>query len=328
MTGKTRWGILGPGKIAEKFATGLTAVDDAEIAAVGSRDHSRAQEFADRHGAPRAYGSYEELAADTDVDAVYVATPHTFHKEHSLLCLEAGKAVLCEKPFTINEADSRTVVEFAREKGVLLVEAMWTRFLPVSAQVRQWIAEGRIGQVRMVMADFGFRAGKVDPKGRLFDPALGGGGILDVGVYPVSYASMIFGAEPERVACFADMGETGVDEQAAMMIDYGKDKVASLTTGVRTMTPHQAWILGEKGRIFVDAFWHSELARLEEQGAEAVEFKAPHLSNGYEYEAMEVGKCLAEGRIQSDIMPWDETLRVMRTLDRIRAEIGLKYPME
>ena len=328
MASTTRWGILGPGKIAHKFATGLKGLDDAELVAVGSRNGERAAEFGEEFGATRSYDSYEALVSDKDVDAIYVATPHTFHKEHSLLCLEAGKAVLCEKPFTINEKDTKAIVDFARQKGVFLMEAMWSRFLPAVCQARQWIAEGKIGNVRMIQADFGFRAGNVDPSGRLFDPNLGGGGILDVGVYPVSFAQMIFGGEPEGVAAFADIGETGVDEQAVMILDFGKDKKAALTTGVRTMTPHEAWIMGEKGRIRIDGYWHAESAQLQVQGEEPVDFHEPHLSNGYEYEAREVGKCLAEGRIESDIMSWEDSLRVMRILDRVRAEVGLKYPAE
>jgi predicted dehydrogenase len=195
---RIRWGILGTGRIAGQFARGLAALDDAELVAVGSRAAQTAAEFADEHGVPHRHASYADLAADPDLDAIYVATPHPFHKGNSLLCLGAGKAVLCEKPFTINAAEAEEVVAAARGQGRFLMEAMWTRFVPAAARVRELLAEGAIGEVRMLRADFGYRAG-IDPNGRLFNLALGGGALLDVGVYTVSFASMVFGAQPSQI---------------------------------------------------------------------------------------------------------------------------------
>lgn len=326
---KIRWGILAPGRIARKFVTGLKSLPDAELAAVGSRDLGRAQAFAKEFGAARAYGSYEELARDPGVDIVYVASPHTGHCAHTLLCIEQGKAVLCEKPFTVNAREAARVIEAARQRSVLAIEAMWTRFLPTFRQAREWIAAGRIGRVRMVMADFGFDA-PFHPHTRVFDPALAGGGLLDVGVYPISFASMAFGgAEPDRVTGLADVGQSGVDEQAAMVLGYGAERLAVLACGVRTQTPQVAHIIGSEGEIeFPYPCWKSTVVRLLRTKEEPVTREVPHPCNGFEYEAQEAMRCLREGLKESPLMPLDETLGIMRTMDRLREQWGVKYPGE
>ena len=249
-----RWGILSTGRIANSFAEGLGALDDAELAAVGSRRQATAEEFAGKWNVPRAHGSYEALAEDPDVDVIYVATPHSLHAANSILCLRAGKAVLCEKPFTINAGQARQVVEVARSEGRFCMEAMWSRFLPTLTKLRELLAAGRIGEVRMVISDFGFRAG-YDAKGRLFDPALGGGGLLDVGVYAVSMASMVLGGPPAEVASLAEIGRTGVDEQAAAVLKHDSGRMAVILTGVRTSTPQETTVLGTEGMIRVEPAW-------------------------------------------------------------------------
>lgn len=327
MTAPIRWGILGCGNIARKFATGLQALDDAELVAVGSRTAGKADSFADEYGAGRRHASYEELSADPEVDAIYVATPHPMHRDNAILCLEAGKAVLCEKPFTVNATDAQAVVDVARRRGVFLMEAMWTRFLPVMVQVRQWLADGLIGEPRMVTADFGFRAG-VNPQARLFNPVLAGGALLDVGIYPISFACMIFGPHPDRIASTATLGETGVDEQAGIVLGYPGGELAVATTAIRTSTPHEARILGTDGRILIDpSFWKSERVVLQAGGNEKVQ-ELPLAGNGYNYEAAEVGRCLRAGELESPTMPLDETVAIIQVLDQIRAQWGLKYPME
>jgi predicted dehydrogenase len=323
---KFRWGILGPGSIARKFAAGLQALPDAELAAVASRAKERADAFADAFGAPRRYGSYEALVRDPDVDAVYVATPHPFHHEHSLLCLKAGKPVLCEKPFTVNARLAREVVRTARETGVFLMEAMWTRFLPVMAQVRDWLKAGAIGETRMLYADFGFRAG-LSPEARLFNPRLAGGGLLDVGVYTVSFASMVFGAQPARISGQAHIGETGVDEQAAMVFGYGAGQLALLSCAVRTRTPHEARIMGTDGMITIPSFWNGTSAVLS-VGPKNETVERPLEGNGYNYEAAEVMRCVRAGERESRLMPLDESVAVMETVDAVRAQWNLKFPME
>ncbi len=327
MASKIRWGILGTGSIARQFVKGLAAVPDAEVAAVGSRAQETADKFGDEFSIPRRHGSYADLAADTDVDAIYVATPHSVHKDATILCLEAGKAVICEKPFAINASQAQAMIGTARKKGVFLMEAMWTRFLPAIVKVREWLAEGAIGDVHMVTADFGFRAG-VDPESRLFNPELGGGGLLDVGGYTVSFASMIFGDAPSRIASMAALGKTGVDERGAMILGYDRERFAVLYTAVRTNTPQTAYILGSDGRIEVPSpFWCTTKAKLS-AGDREEKVEGEMEGNGYNYEAVEVMNCLREGKLESDVMPLDESLRVMETLDRIREQWGLKYPME
>ncbi len=327
MSAPVRWGILGPGSIAHKFAAGLQSAPDGQLVAVGSRDQLRADAFADHYGAPNRHASYEDLVADPDIDAIYVATPHPFHKDASILCLEAGKAVLCEKPFTINAAEAEAVVAVARTKGVFLMEAMWSRYLPVMAQVRQWLAEDAIGEPLVVSADFGFRA-NVNPEGRLFSPALGGGALLDIGIYVVSFAAMVLGAQPDRITAAAHLGETGVDEQTGVVLGYPGGGIATLSCAVRASTPHEARITGSKGTIALDpSWWKGEGATLKADGhEERVELVLE--GNGYNYEAREVARCLAAGELESPVMPLDETVALMRILDEIRAQIGLKYPME
>ena len=322
-----RWGILGPGSIANQFAKGLQAAPDGQLVAVGSRDLQRAEAFAEQYDAPNRHGSYEELVADPEVDAIYVATPHPFHKENSILCLEAGKAVLCEKPFTVNAAEAAEIVAVARAKKVFLMEAMWSRYLPIIVQVRKWLDEGAIGEPLQVNADFGFRAG-VNPEGRLFSPALAGGALLDVGIYVVSFAAMVLGSDPEQIAATAHIGETGVDENTGILLRYKNGAVATLSCAVRASSPHMARIAGSEGTICVaPSWWKGEAATLKAgDREEAIEL--PLAGNGYNYEAQEVARCLATGELESPVMPLDETVALMRILDEARTQIGLKYPME
>lgn len=322
-----RWGILGPGSIAHKFATGLQSLTDAKLVAVGSRSIETANAFADTYNAPRRHVGYEALVNDPEVDAIYVATPHSFHQEHTELCLRAGKAVLCEKPFAINRSQAESMVATARSTGVFLMEAMWTRFLPLLLRVRELIAAGEIGELRMLWSDFGFRT-SVNPQSRLFDPKLGGGGLLDVGIYPVSLASLLLG-QPNRIATMADLGETGVDEQAGILLGYPGAQMAILATAVRTSTPMETTIMGSQGqiRIHSPSWCPTKMTLTNVKGTSEV-IEVPFVGNGYNYEAAEVGRCLRLGLKESPSMTLDETLAVMGTLDAIRAEWGLRYPME
>lgn len=327
MTKTINWGILGPGNIAHQFARGLNVLDDAKLIAVGSRSIERAAEFADEFDIPHKYGSYVELANDQDVDAIYVATLHPFHKENTILCLEAGKAVLCEKPFAINAQQVQEMIKTARQSGKFLMEAMWTRFFPVMVKVRKWLAESVIGEVRMLTADFGFRAGW-NAEGRALNPNLAGGGLLDVGVYTISMASMVFGGSPKKISSMAHLGKTGIDEQAAMLLGYDAGQLAVLFCAVRTNTPQNARILGTDGSIYIPNFWHPNSMTLNASGKDAEQIEIPFDGNGYNYEAAEVMRCLREGKVESDIMPLDESLSIIKTMDEIREQWGLKYPME
>ena len=327
MPDKVRWGIIGTGTIAAKFAEGLAVLRDAKLVAVGSRTQAAADRFARKFKIARALGSYEKLVADKEVDAVYVATPHTFHAANTLMGLEAGKAVLCEKPFTINAREAEGVIQKAREKKLLLMEAMWTRFLPPIVKLRGLLAKGTIGEVRMLEADFGFRAAKRE--GRLFDPALGGGALLDVGVYPIALASMLFGP-PSRISGMAELGPTGVDEYAAAVLGHPGGQLAVMSTALQANTFHEAAIVGTKGRIKLQEGWWrgSNLTVLRDGRRGAKLVKVPFKGNGYQYQAIEFMNCLRKGRTESAVMPLDETLWIMKTMDTLRAQWGLKYPME
>ncbi len=253
---RTRWGILGTGTIATKFALGLRAADNAELRAVGSRSEATAEAFAREHGAARAHASYEALARDPEVDAIYIATPHVLHRENTLSCIAGGKAVLCEKPFAMNASEGEEMVAAARSAGTFLCEAMWTRFLPATRRVRELINTGVIGEPRQLECDFGFRT-ELDPRGRLFDPALGGGALLDVGIYCVAYARMVFGGAPAEVHSSAHIGETGVDEQSAYLFRYDSGALARMSSATRTETAHRATIWGTEGSIEVPDFWQA-----------------------------------------------------------------------
>jgi predicted dehydrogenase len=315
------WGILGPGRIAARFAADLARLPDARLAAVGSRSIERAAEFAATHGGCRAHDSYVGLASDPEVDAIYVATPNPFHLEHASLCLERGKAVLCEKPMAVNAAQARRMVDCARANGVFLMEAMWTRFNPVMRQVDGWLRSGAIGEPRLVIADFCFRSAP-DPESRLFSPALAGGSLLDVGTYVVSLAHWVYGRPPESVWALAHLGETGVDEQAAIALRFPGGALAQLSCAIRTSTAQEARIYGTAGAIHVPGFWRATSATLSVEGAPPVEVTG---EAGYHYEAAEVAECVRAGARESARMPLDESIAIAETLDRVRALVGLRY---
>lgn len=318
---------MGLGGIAQKFAEGLQAAPGAELAAVASRTQVKADEFGERYGARRRYGRYEDIAKDDDVDAVYIATPHPMHKDDALMCIEAGKAVLCEKPFTINAREAEEVIDTARRRKVFLMEAMWTRFFPIMVRLRELLASKEIGDVGMVQADFGFRT-DVNPKGRLFNPALGGGALLDVGIYPLSFASMVLG-QPSEVVGLPVIGETGIDERTGMVLRYPGGQIAVLSCAIRTNTPQEALVAGSRGSTRVHReFWRPTRMTVNRDNQPAEEVVLPCEGNGYNYEAVEVMNAVREGRLESPIMPLAETLSLMRTMDTLRSAWGLKYPTE
>ena len=327
MPEKMRWGILGPGGIAHKFADALKAISDAEIIAIGSRDLQRANTFADTFDVPHRHGSYVELANNPEVDVIYIATPHPFHKACAMLCLEAGKSVLCEKPITVDAEQAEELIACAREHKQFLMEAMWTRFIPVMVKVREWLADGVIGEPRMLTADFGNRVVLTpeNRKGRLFALELAGGAMLDIGVYTVSLASMVLGA-PTKITSLAHIGETGVDEQAAVLLRYDAGQIASLSCAITTRTSQDARIFGTKGSIHIPNFPRATSATLEISGKEPVQIEMPFIGNGFEYQILEVMRCLRAGKLESDVMPLDESLAIVKTMDVARAQWGLEYP--
>lgn len=326
MTTPIRWGIVGTGAIADAFAHALTLIEDAEIVAVGSRSQASADAFGDKFNIPNRYGSYQGVADDPAVDIAYISTIHPLHHPNSLMCLNAGKAVLCEKPFTMNAGELSDLIDLARLKKLFLMEAMWTRYLPAIVKLREVLAAGTIGEPLMLQADFGFQPAH-DPKSRLFNPELGGGALLDIGIYPVSFAYMVLGP-PDYVSSQAVIGGTGVDEQAGIVFRYHDGQVAVLAMSLRVTLPCQAIITGTKGRILVHPrFWESQKITVLVDGKETT-YDLPFAGSGYRYQAEEAMRCLRAGQLESSTMPLAESLRIMQTLDSLRAAWGLRYPGE
>lgn len=322
-----KWGIMGPGGISDNFASELKHAPGAELVAVGGRSKEKAKAFAAKHGVPRAYGSCAELAADPEVEIVYIGTLHPIHKENVLTLLAAGKSILCEKPFTVTAAEAREIVALARQRGLFAMEAMWTRYLPVIRQAREWLRSGVIGEVKLLKAEFGFDAGW-NPEGRLLDREKGGGTLLDAGIYPVSLASMVFGGRPSRIQSTARIGVTGVDEQFSLLFDYEGGATASLHGSVLLDMNNDAWIYGTKGKIHIPNFLAAKEATLFVNGEEPKTVRDDRTFVGHAFQAIEAMNCLREGRLESADMTLDETVELMETLDAIRAQWNLKYPGE
>ena len=319
----TRWGVLSTGGIAESFASDLKLVDGAELAAVGSRTLETAAAFAERHGFARAHGSWADLAADPDVDVVYVATPHAQHEAAALECLRAGKAVLCEKPMTLDLASSALLVQEARVHNAFLMEAMWMRCNPVIREIADLIEQGHIGPVTAIHADFGLQ-GPFEPTHRLRAPSLGGGALLDLGVYPIHFAHLFLGA-PASVQSWARLTPEGVDETTGLLFGYDSGAVAALTCSINGASANGASITGETGRIdIVDGFWAPRGFTVT-RGAEVEHRQRDYDGLGYRFEAAEVQRCLDAGLRESPLVPITTTLEVMTLLDMVREQIGVSY---
>lgn len=322
-----RWGILGPGRIARQFAAAFVALPDAELAAVASRDAGRARAFADQHGIERAYGDYTQLLADSAVDAVYIATPHHAHAGLTRQCLEAGKPVLCEKPLTVNAEETAALVELARERGVFLMEAMWTRLQPAWQQVRRWLREGAIGEIRMLTSSFGAIQPE-RPDQRWLDPAQAGGVLLDMGIYDLSMTQWVLGSEPERFDITARRARTGVDAQVAATLHYADGVLSQFVCSFETPLANDFHIAGRAGSIHVDApFWCPPRITLQ-QGDHVHVVETPHEANGYEHEIREAMRCIRAGALESPSIPHADTLATMRLMDAMRERIGVRYPFE
>ena len=349
------WGILGTGSIAQQFATGLSFLPDAKLLAIGSRNSATATAFSQQFKVPRCYASYEKLVQDKDIDIVYIATPNTMHKDNCILCLEAGKAVLCEKPFTLNALEAEEVIKLARNKQLFCMEAMWTRFIPLIAKVRDMLGEGVIGEVKMLTADFGqqieFEANK-----RHFNPNLGGGALLDLGVYPISLAFYLLGP-PATIVSQAILNE--VDEQSSIIFSYANGQFATLSSSFSTNSPGEVIIMGTQGQLRIhapiyrpsqisiskfatpsssstglkQALKNIELVRksynfFTRLVAKSKKIVIPYQGNGYNYEAAEAMHCLKNAAKESQIMPLDETKAIMETMDTIRSQWHFQYPSE
>jgi len=323
---KFKWGILGPGAISHKFAEGLKVVPDAEVYAVGSRDYGRAKEFADQYGAQVAYGSYEELAKDDNIDCIYIGTLNHMHLPNTLLCIENGRNVMCEKPLGVNKKEVQTMIDHAVKKNVFLMEAFWTRFIPSIRKAKEWVSRGEIGDVRMIHCDFGYR-GDDDPECRTLKNEIAGGALLDVGCYTICMSTMLFGNNPDFITGAAHIGKTNVDEQAAMILRFPKGELAVLSTAVRTDTHHNLYIFGTEGNIYVPSFKDAAKAVLMANGKEPIHFDG-RVGNGFNYEAKAAMEDIRAGRIENVIMPHADSLAIAEISDKLRNDWGLKYPAD
>ncbi|ALO07908.1 Putative oxidoreductase [Streptomyces venezuelae] len=322
-----RWGILATGGIAERFTTDLQTLDGAEVVAVASRTEASAKTFADRFGIPRAYGEWAGLFADEDVDVVYVATPHHAHREAAGLALEAGKAVLCEKALTLNAREAEELVALSRDRGLFLMEAMWMYCNPLVRRLAELVRDGAVGEVRTVQADFGLQ-GPFAADHRLRDPAVGGGALLDLGVYPVSFAQLLLG-EPDSVQAHALISPEGVDLNTGMLLGWDSGASALLSCSLVADTPLTAAVTGTLGRIEVPrGFFFPERFTLHRDGREPEEFVAGDDPHSFRHEAAEVMRCLRAGATESPLVPLEGSLAVMRTLDAVRDRVGVRYPSE
>ena len=366
MSKTIRWGILGTGTVARDVAQAFAQVEDAALVAVGSRSIDTAKAFAGRFNVDKAYDSYEALLADDDIDVVYIATPHHRHRDDCLKCFDAGKAVLCEKPFTLNAEQALEVVSAARERDLFCMEAMWMRFIPLVRKVREMVDAGEIGHVQMIKADFGYPTW-YDPENRFFSLNAGGGSLMDRGIYTLSLARFILG-EHEHLKSSATIGPTGVDHQSACLLEYPNGAIADLSSTLTTYGTNEAVIMGTRGQIRIhDPFYRPgriSLTQFETPAApppmsldqrpglkeklkdnplvkklhrmatplldrlRGGHIEAPFPGNGYQFEIEEVTRCLQRGEKESSIMPLDDTLAIMETMDEMRSSWGLRYPQE
>ncbi len=322
-----RWGILATGGIAHAFAHDLR-VAGRTVTAVGSRRQSAADAFAAEFDIPRAYGSYEDLVADPDVDIVYVSTPHPLHAENAILALEAGKHVLVEKPFTLTAAQARRVRDVARERGLLVMEAMWTRYLPHMVRVRELVRSGALGEIRAVFADHTQRISS-DPAHRLNALELGGGALLDLGIYPVSFAWDILGA-PISATASARLSDTGADAEIATILTHRGGALSTSLSSSRAVGPNVATILGTQARIEIDAVWYSPTSfrLISHDGSVLEEYVSKVDGRGMQFQALAAEEILAAGETDSTLLPIDESVAIMELLDELRAQVGVRYPGE
>lgn len=322
---KVRWGILGTGSIAHEFTEALKIIDSVEVVACGSRTKEEAEKFKQAFDLKYAHESYEELAKNPEVDIIYIATPHVFHKDNSLLCLQNGKHILVEKPFTINREEAQEVFDLAKEKGLFVMEAFWTKCLPVTARIKEWVKEGKIGEPSFISANMFFEV-KPDQK-RLLKPDLGGGALLDIGVYSLNFITDILGRQPDVIEGSAIFTEEGVDETFSMIMKLGNTTADALCSMVVDI-PFKQVIYGDKGRIEIDGKWGTDQATLFVNGEEPVKFHEPFLKNGFEYEAMAAADCVRDNKLEYELVTHQSTLDYLEIVDALREAYDFKYPTE
>lgn len=328
MEKKIRWGILSTGTIAHNFAKTVRQMDEnRELSAVASRTAEKARAFAAEYGISKAYGSYEELAADPEIDAVYIATPHSEHAHDMRLCIEHGKNVLCEKPFTVDAKQAAAIFELAREKHVFIMEAFWTKFIPVYRDMERILKNGEIGEITCLSAQYGYTVSPTLAVRKL-DPHLAGGALLDIGVYTLGFAAMFLGYKPEKIHSFLQLNSVGTDSVSSMLLQYSTGQTAQLTAAIQTTLPTWGAVFGTGGRIEVPNFKNPPFIRVFPNGKEPYTVERPFDVNGFEYEIREVEDCIQNGRTTSAVMTPEQTISVMEIMDTVREQNGMVFPFE
>lgn len=321
-----KWGIVGAGNIAHSFSKDLALVIGGELTAVASRDLDKARSFANEYGAPNAFGSYEELFTSDTVDVIYIATPHTTHAELSIAAMKAGKNVLCEKPVGVNKGEVEAMIKVAKENNVFFMEALWTRFNPTIKKVKELVDNGTIGDIGYLHADFAFYALDRDENGRLLNPALAGGSLLDIGIYPIFLSYLMLGI-PKDIKATANFYKTGVEVQISMIFNYEKAQ-AILYSGLNSNSEMKAEIAGSKGSIFVHPRWHETSGYTLEINGDSSVIEVGKVGKGYTYEIEEVHKCLNAGKTESDLWSHQNSRDLIEIMDTVRSKTGIVFPFE
>lgn len=321
-----KWGIIGPGTIANAFAKEVSKTEKGKLVAVYGRNEEKSKKFAKEYNLEKSYSNIDEFLNDKEIDAVYIATPHNYHMDFAIKCIKAKKHVLCEKPFSYNKKTSEEVLKLAKENNVFIMEALWTLFLPAINKAKTWVKENKIGKVKLITANFGFKS-EEDVNSRLYNANLAGGALLDVGIYPILFSNFIMNDIPKEIKATATMTRTGVDETDVIDLKYKDGALASVTCSIAAETDNTAVIYGEKGKIVIPTFWMAKEAYLYSYENEE-KFEDKYNEAGYKYEIIEANNCIVNNALESDIASHDVTLYLARIMDEIREQIGLVYPFE
>lgn len=323
-----RWGIIGTGEIARRFAQACNNTPHVSLAAVASRKKETANSFADEFNIEHRFGSYASMAESDKVDAIYIAVPHGLHAECALICIQNGKGVLCEKPITVNSRQLEMLVEASEQNKVFLMEAMWARLVPGTSQLIEYVDSGALGEIKGVQGSFCYHM-DVDELGHhVFMPAQGGGSLLDVGCYALSFASWYINGEPVEVSAMADIGSQEVDLHTCMLMKYANGAIADLSSAIMLRKPNEGFIFGEKGYIYAPRFYAPQSYEIRLHGQEIQKVECPYYGNGFEEQIMEASDCICAGLVESPLLPHSQSLKIMRQMDEVRRKIGVVYPAD
>ncbi len=318
-----RYGIIGLGRISTRFVNALNLVDGVELTAVAARDLTRAKAFSHQYGAKRAYGTYKELIKDAEVDIVYIGLTNNFHYEITKFCLEEHKAVLCEKPLVTNRVEAEDLIRLADKKSTLLMEALWTRCMPAFLKAQYWVKQGRIGRVKLITANFSYRK-DYDPNNRQYNPELAGGSLFDVGIYPIQFATGILGEYPDQVSGVAKISPSGVDELDSFSLSFRSGALASLTCGFNVSAKGEAVIYGSSGHIILDNCYGPKMCSLFNEEGDFLEQFQDEVADGFIYQIHHCADLFRQGRLESDLIPWKDTLACVGIFDSLMTQWGLK----